>query len=391
MSTSNPLSRFGAMAVVGGGIAGASVAYQLARGGVRTTLFEQRTIAHAASGRNMGLLLNQVEREVVRIMGVSLEIYRELGNGVRFALREQNQLLLARDHEQARAAEQRALGIRDLGVRIHQVEGAQLRAELPALSVDVLGGWVVEGAWALDPAAATLALVEAAREAGAQVVTGVRVHAVAARSGRLEGLFSDRGREAFDGVVLATGPWLPQLAPDTQVAPARGWVMRSRRLPATLPWIIEEMSWPDQEELGRAGGHPTLAELARGGYDRPVVQALAMYQLPGGEALIGTSMAQSLRDAVEGVDMPQRLAERALLVAPGLASLQVAAAWSGMRPLTPDGMPLAGPVPGCEGLFVHGGHGSIGMMTAPATARWLVEGNGEELAKLDPGRFEGSS
>jgi glycine/D-amino acid oxidase-like deaminating enzyme len=60
-----------------------------------------------------------------------------------------------------------------------------------------------------------------------------------------------------------------------------------------------------------------------------------------------------------------------------------------MRPMTPDGMPIAGEVPGVSGLYVHGGHGSIGMMTAPATARWLVNGDLDELRALDPGRFEG--
>ncbi|HEX6547886.1 MAG TPA: FAD-dependent oxidoreductase [Candidatus Dormibacteraeota bacterium] len=387
MSTSNPLSRFGAAAVVGAGIAGATVAYELARRGVRTTLFEQRSIAYGASGRNMGLLLNQVEPEVVRIMGIALDAYRELESS-RFGLRQQRQLLLARDSEQADAAAKRAVGIRGLGVSVEEVDGAALRTELPQLSVDVLGGWVVEGAWALDPGAATLAFVEAARAAGAEVLTGTRVHTIVEQSGRVHGVISDRGRHACDAVVVATGPWLPQLAPGVRVTAARGWVLRTAPLDFTLPWIIEEMSWPDQDVLGRVGGRPTLADLARGGYDRPVVQALALCQVAGGEALLGTSMAQSLRDAVEGVDMPQRLAERALLVAPGLASLEVGAAWSGMRPLTPDGMPVAGPVAGSEGLFVHGGHGSIGMMTAPATARWLVEGNADELAKLDPARFE---
>jgi glycine/D-amino acid oxidase-like deaminating enzyme len=163
--------------------------------------------------------------------------------------------------------------------------------------------------------------------------------------------------------------------------------LRTGHLGFRLPWIIEEMSWPDQDELGRAARRPTLAEVARGGHDEPAVQAFALAQLPGGDGLMGTSMAPSLRDAVEGVDMPRRIAERALQVAPGLAGLDVAAAWYCMRPMTPDGMPLAGAVPGVDGLLVHGGHGSIGMMTAPAIARWLVEGDGRELAALNPARF----
>jgi glycine/D-amino acid oxidase-like deaminating enzyme len=89
--------------------------------------------------------------------------------------------------------------------------------------------------------------------------------------------------------------------------------------------------------------------------------------------------------------MPKRLAARALQIAPGLAGAAVSAAWPGTRPMAPDGMPLAGQLE--DGLWVHGGHGSIGMMAAPATARWLVDAmlGGEppsSLLRLSPARFE---
>ena len=61
MSNPRSLSRVREFIVVGGGIAGCTVAYELARRGRQVTLLEQSTLAHAASGRNLGLLLNQVE------------------------------------------------------------------------------------------------------------------------------------------------------------------------------------------------------------------------------------------------------------------------------------------------------------------------------------------
>ena len=128
-----------------------------------------------------------------------------------------------------------------------------------------------------------------------------------------------------------------------------------------------------------------------GGHDEPVVQAFVIAQLPGGEALVGASLSPSLRDAYEGVDMPRRIAAHALAAAPGLAEIPITASWFGLRPMTPDGMPLAGPA-GPVGLWVHGGHGSIGMMTAPALAGWLAKAIADgvevpELANLRMGRF----
>jgi len=379
--------------VVGGGIAGCTVALELARQDLRVTLFESAGIASAASGLNAGVLLNQVEAQVVRIMRTSLEVYRELRSEHGFWLREYPQLLLAADEGQMELARARARGIQAVGVASQELGAADLRREFPQLADSVRGGFLVGEAWLLDPAGATRAFAEAARAAGAELRLGERVSSLRRQAGRVEGVVTDSGRMAADAVVLATGPWLPQLLPGSPVGAGRGWLMRTARLPFELPWIVEEMSWPDQDELGRVARHPTLGELSESSHDRPAVEAFVIVPQAAGEALIGTSLAPSLRDAVEGTGMPQRLAGRALRLAPGLREVAVTSAWSAMRPMTPDGMPIVGAGED-EGLFLHGGHGSIGMMAAPATARWLAQEilDGEaplELAPLRPGRFVG--
>lgn len=385
MSNPNQLSRVRDFVVVGGGIAGCTVAYELARRGNQVTLLEQRALAHAASGRNMGLLLNQVEPEVVRIMQRALEIYREVEPAAAFALRQTDQLLLAREAAQVPRTQAVTAAMRGIGLHVEEVEADTLRREFPALAADIAGGTIVRGAWALQPAAATRAFAEAAREAGAVIRTGIRVS-----SARGDGATTDAGRIPADGVVLASGPWLNELGPALPVTAARGWILRTGGLPHFVPWVIEEMSWPDQDVLGRVARPSTLGDLASANHDAPEVEAFALAQQPEGGALIGTSLSRSLLEAVEGVGMPKRLAARALSAAPGLSGVPVTSAWYATRPMTPDGMPIAGPVG--DGVWVHGGHGSIGMMAAPATARWLVDailGNGtpRELARFSPDRF----
>lgn len=396
MRTGSRLSHLTDVVVVGGGIAGCTVGYELARRGVKVTILEERSIAAGASGRNMGLLLNQVEPEVVRIMHRSLAVYQELvGGEIDFQLRRHDQLLLGCDPAQLAASGRRASAIEALGISSRSVDPPILAQHLAPLRLRALGGHLLEGAWALDPDAATRAFAEAARRAGAEIRAHTRVVGLAVASGRVEGVLTNVGSIPADAVVLATGPWLPELAPEVAVVPARGWLMKTGRLGFNLPWIVEEMSWPDQDELGRAARSPSLAEVAKGGHDLPVAQAFVIAPIPGGTSLIGTSLAPSLREPVEGVDMPQRIARRALEVAPGLADVPITAAWYGMRPMTPDGMPVAGAL-GPDGLYVHGGHGSIGMMTAPAIAGWLAahmlgDEVGSDLDRLTPRRFEGSS
>ena len=381
----------GEVGVVGGGIAGTTIAYELARRGARVTLFERGSLAGEASGRNMGLLLNQIETGVVRIMQQSLDVYRKLTAGdVDFQLREVPQLIIAADESQYEAMGRRAFELRTVGMKVKELDSAEIRRHFLALGPRFRGGHLIGNAWALDPAPATLAFAQAARESGAVIRTATRVIQVAVAGGRVHGLVTDAGRFAFDAVVLATGPWLPELWRAAPVSVGRGWLLRTGRLDFNLPWIVEDTSWPDQDQLGRVARPPTLAEVAEG-HDHPVVQAFVIAQQPGGEALIGTSLSPSLREPYEGVDMPQRIAAKALAAAPGLAATPITAAWYGLRPMTPDGMPLAGPA-GPVGLWVHGGHGSIGMMTAPAIAGWLakaiVEGTAvAELAEFRMGRF----
>jgi glycine/D-amino acid oxidase-like deaminating enzyme len=203
-------------------------------------------------------------------------------------------------------------------------------------------------------------------------------------------VLTDDGPLAADAVVLAAGPWLPALLPGVPVSTGRGWLLRTSRLDSPIPWVVMEMAWPDLDDLGRAARPPRLAEVAAGGYDLPAAAAVALVPQPGGEALLGTSLAPSLLDPFEGVDMPQLIARRALDLLPGFAELGISGGWYGLRPMTPDGLPLVGQT-AIEGLYLHAGHGSIGMQSAPWTARLLVDAmNGARVPeRLDPGRFGG--
>jgi glycine/D-amino acid oxidase-like deaminating enzyme len=69
----------------------------------------------------------------------------------------------------------------------------------------------------------------------------------------------------------------------------------------------------------------------------------------------------------------RELSARARRFMPGLSTVPVTRVWSGVRPVTPDGLPLIGSVLGVEGLWVAAGHGGQGVMLAPATGRMLAE------------------
>ncbi len=383
--------------VVGGGIAGTSVAWELARRGSAVTLFEQANLGAGASGRNTGTLLHQTEPAVGEMLRASQASYREIGGGdVDFAWTPRDEVLIARDREQLRAVAAKGERFAALGVAVEDLDGDELRAAFPAFGPDVLGGRVLGGASTVNAEAATRAFAEAARGAGAEIRTGIRVAQIHTAGGRVAGVVTDAGRVRTDAVVIATGPWLTELLPAAPLRAGRGWLMRTQRLAFAVPWIVEEVSWPDQHVLGEAARPVPLSDLAAGRVDEAIGECFLLCPLPGGDALLGASLATSLRDAIEGIGAPQRIAARALELAPGLAgTAAITRAWSGLRPMTPDGLPLVGAA-GPDGLYIHGGHASLGMQAAPATARWLARHmHGERVpdtfAELQPDRFEGTT
>jgi glycine/D-amino acid oxidase-like deaminating enzyme len=249
----------------------------------------------------------------------------------------------------------------------------------PWLAPDLAGGFLVDGGWTLDAMGATTAAAEGARRAGARFVPGCEAKRILVAGGRVAGLATDLGVVRCGRVVVASGPrvrfLLRTASVDLAVSSSRGWLLETAPVDPPPPYAIEQAAWPEQEEMGPLSADPTLGEVAEGDADRPALVSLLLGARPAGHCLIGTSLARSLLEEPEAPDTVRRLAERAVRVAPHLSDVAVVASWSGRRAMTPDGLPVAGPVGGIEGLEVLGGLSSIGMVTAPGIARRLVSGD----------------
>jgi D-hydroxyproline dehydrogenase subunit beta len=253
---------------------------------------------------------------------------------------------------------------------------------------DLAGGFAIEGGWTLDAMGATTAMAEAARRAGAELRLGCEAKRILTERGRLTGVATDEGIVRCERVVVATGPrlrFLPRsVGLDVPVAASRGWLLETARVDPPPGYAIEQAAWPLQDEMAALVGSPTLQQVADGAAEDPGLVSLLLGGRPAGHCLIGTSLRRSLLEESETPETVRRLAERALRVSPLLGDVPVVAAWSGRRAVSPDGLPVVGPLPGIQGLEVAGAFSSIGMLTIPAACRRLVEG-GAEL--FDPGRL----
>jgi glycine/D-amino acid oxidase-like deaminating enzyme len=389
--------------VIGGGISGCALAYELASRNVKTVILEQSFVAAESSGRNTGTLLTGPQREVVEMLDACAEIYGEISKGpVPFEFAKIGHLLISEDEASLEKASAVAARYEAAGAPIQKASGADLAREHPRLGFKVAGGYFVERAWTLEPMGATHAFAHAARERGATIRTGIRVVQIFSRGGKVQGVLTDQGIVPADLVFIANGLWMGDLLrrtvgdgplPGLPFTAGRGWLIQLGKLDFELPWIVEELTWPDQEELGKRMSLGGLADIAERRDDQPSVEAICLNPMRGGDARLGASVQPALRDLVRNTDMPSRIAGRALRMISGLGSLRVTNAYPGNRPMLSDGLPVAGRTP-IEGLFVLGGMGSIGMHAAPATARWLVDavisGEGDpKQSWLLPRRFAG--
>jgi glycine oxidase len=211
------------------------------------------------------------------------------------------------------------------------------------------------------------ALARAAAKHGARIEAGEAVEGLVREGQRVVGVETRAGSIPAGRVVLCAGSWTPACAAGTgaavPVTPVRGQIVSLADAAPPLRAIL----WGAGAYLvpKRDGSVVVGATVERVGFDRRVTAA--------------------------GV---RELLEAAFALAPGLACASFREAWAGLRPDTPDHLPLIGPVPGVPGLVLAAGHYRNGVLLAPATGELVADGvlgRGWSEPAFLPERFSGAT
>jgi D-amino-acid dehydrogenase len=250
------------------------------------------------------------------------------------------------------------------------LDGAELRRLEPGLSRNVAGGFLVREERHVRPETLTAGLASWLTERGVDIRIG-KAHAVidAQRRGRdVRALVTRAGAVEADQFVLAAGAWSGRLA---------------HQLGCRLP-----------VEAGKGYSVTVARDDAPLGRPVDMIEArVACTPFDGALRLAGTMELSglNLRLAPERLAAIRRAGEQYLADWRGGEEH----AWVGMRPLTPDGLPLIGLLPGADNLYVATGHAMLGVTLAPATgealARHMLDdtrASETQLAPFDPGRFQ---
>ena len=351
--------------ICGGGAIGAAIAFFLSRRGARPIVIERHEVAGAASGKSGGFLAldwcrgTPLDRLARRSFALHAELADELGNPW-FYRRLATYGGHAVENDTARDAVRRPW----LSGRVAitgQLGGPQTTA-------------------LVEPRAFTTGLMRAAEARGAALRHGT-VAALARRpTGAISGVVLDSGETVEgDAVVVALGPWS---------------ILATRWLP--LPAVY---------------GHKGHSLVFETGESIPAEALFLEYQEASGEVLTpelfpradGTTWVCAVSSTAPlPVDPAQvaadegahaRLEAMCRNISPALAGAAIVARQACFRPVTEDGLPLIGAVPGVDGAYVATGHSVWGMLNAPATgeamAELILDGQARhvDLAPFAPGRL----
>jgi glycine oxidase len=357
--------------VVGAGVVGCAIAYELAARGASVRVLDARGSGQGATRASAGILAPYIEGHSPALLQLgicSLDQYdafvRRVAADARRPIeyRRTGTLQVVRTDEEAERLPRQQLTLAGLGTRADVLDGADARRLEPALAGDVRAALLVPAQGYVRAVALTDALVTAATARGARVSVA-RVERIDATSGGVAVETTDE-TVTGDAVVLAAGSWSGgiQVGPTpAPVRPVRGQLveLRSPRpLVAHVVWGVDCYLVPWQD--GRTLVGATVEEV---GFDERVTD--------------------------EAVGQLRASAER-LVPALGRAAFEDARA--GLRPGTPDELPIIGASTTMRGVFYATGHYRNGVLLAPLTASLvadlLLTGRARaELNLVRPDRF----
>jgi D-hydroxyproline dehydrogenase subunit beta len=357
--------------VIGGGIVGASAAAHLATTGRRVCLIEQTEIAAGASGRNSGAVQHPLDPVLVDLYVETLALYRALDG---FSLPREPVGLLNVTHDVDGARTLTAdLQATHPHLRPTYVSPEDMAMLEPAVAPGVAACRLDIG-YPVAPAAATKAYAAWAARLDVEIRLGAGA-AVWRDGDRAVGVQLESGEHVAAGdVIVAAGPWTPAtIDPGGAWRPIRpSWGVVAPVTLADPPGhIIEEAEISIEPD----------ADSDDTGHSFSLVTAQ-------GATTLGSTFLDREPDAAYWVPA---LVERGARFVPAIASAPTGQPRRCARPLSADGRPLVGRVPGIEALWVAAGHGPWGISTGPASGRLiaaLIDGVvGSPSDALDPGRF----
>ena len=362
------------VAIAGGGLIGSSIALELARAGLRVGLFDKQEPGREASWASAGILSPAPESPamigMVPLGKASMRLYPEFvqmveeisGQSVGYRAKGTLEVVTSR-HAREELSTIIALH-HGLGLQAEPLSAADAREMEPSLSEDIEAAVLRPAEASVDNRLLTRAIVESAKKSGAEIFANQGVDAIWREGDTCKGLIAGAEKIFAKHTVIAAGCFSARIQGAEQYAPVRPakGQMISLRCPETE---IERVLWGDE-----------------------------IYLVPrnDGRVLAGATVEYAGFDKTLTAGGQRKLLSAAIALVPAFEKAQVEEAWAGLRPDSPDHLPILGPAD-LQGLIIATGHFRSGVLLTPITARlireWItLENVSEHWDRFSPMRFE---
>jgi sarcosine oxidase subunit beta len=351
------MTRTAEVAIVGGGIMGASIAYHLSARGVKdVVVFEREELLGTGStGKCAGGVRLQFSTPAnVAMSKVSINALKHFEEeiGVPVDFRQNGYLFVLSDEGQLETFRQNAAQQKKMGVPVEVLTVEEARRLIPEMEAsDLVGATFGSEDGIASPHAIVQGYAKKAKEQGARFHTSAEITEMEVASGRVRALIANGERWDTRVVVNAAGPWAARLGEmagvEIPVRPYRRMVF----ITAPLSWV------PDS--------FPMLIDWGTGVY---------MHKESGG-MLMGESDPNEPSSFNQDVDWDflAVVSEHAIHRVPALAEAEIKTGWAGLYEVSPDHNAILGKVPELENFVCANGFSGHGMMHAPAVGLSLAE------------------
>jgi glycine oxidase len=325
--------------VIGGGIIGLSLSIELRKRGARVLVVERgqpgREASYAAGGMLVDCLF-ETPAALQALATASARLYPEfvhelqIESGINVDLRDQGTILFPSSEQSSHPALQAAA----LPAPLAELEPALSPVSQPAFYLQERS---------VDPRALAPAALQAAKHRGVDISSGDEVIAVTLTGGRATGVVTNKTSFQAPKVVNCAGAWSGQIGHHAfPTRPVKGQML----------CLIS----PSRNLL------------------KHVIRAPEAYLIPrsDGRILVGTTVEEAGFDKRTSIAAIQRLHHAALALVPELRNAKILEDWAGLRPGTPDALPILGPTQ-TPGYYVATGHFRDGILLAPITAQVMAE------------------
>jgi glycine oxidase len=346
--------------VVGGGVVGLSCAWRLAQRGARVAVLDASDPPAGATRVAAGMLapvgeLAFGEPELLRMTLTAAELYPdfiaelEATSGRSTGYARHGALHVALDRDEATELRRVHQLQRSLGLGAEWLAPGRCRELEPGLTPSFHGGVHAPGEAAVDPRALIRALLQALEAEGAELLFGTEAVAAVLEHERLAGVRTGGGEELRAEVtILAAGAWSGQA----------GWLPEQARPP------VRPVKGQILELRARDGSAPCERIVAS--------ERIYLVPRPDGRLIAGATVEEQGFDTAVTAGGVHELLREAYRLLPDVAEMELVEAAAGLRPATPDNLPLVGPAP-LDGLFWATGHYRNGILLAPLAAKELAD------------------